>query len=95
MSSARSWNGKASPGIKKFQARGLGTLQGAAPGNRFPPKVPSGGLFATQRCHRVESRPQPVDCYAADARYRRAPACPWLLADADEWVARCDDASLC
>ena len=35
---------------------GLEVARGAG-GAAFPPKAPSGGLFATQRCHRVDSLP--------------------------------------
>ena len=46
--------------------RAVGGVQAEA---AFPPMAPSGGLFATRRCHRVETERGRYDRYAVDARF--------------------------
>jgi hypothetical protein len=55
------------PGLPRC-APGPGTRH---PGNRFPPKMPSSGFFATQWHLRGKTPPQSASGYAADAGYRR------------------------
>ena len=47
----------------------LGGVQGET---RFPPMAPLGGLFATQRCHRVENKRGRRDRYEVDVRFGRS-----------------------